>query len=225
MKNNADSIVAISEYVNKSCVDKFHLDASKVHTVYNGVDCSLYIPGKYIPKKHMELIYVGRLFPGKGVHVLIRAITKMQDPDKVRLTVVGTGSSLNELKKQVEQSEKSINIRFLGARMDIPELLKAADFFVHPAILNEGFGITLIEAMACGVPCIAFHKGAIPEIINSGKNGFIVNEDNAEGLAAQLNDCISFVRTPEYIDMRKQARVDAEHFDIRNMVSSLEKLY
>lgn len=225
MKNASDAIVAISEYVNKSCVSKLNLNPLKVHTVYNGVDCNLYTPGKYTPSKYMELIYVGRLFPAKGVDILIDAITKMEDPSKVRLTVVGSGPSLDELKEQVERSEIPIEVRFLGSRLDIPELLKAANFFVHPAILNEGFGITLIEAMACGVPCIAFNKGAIPEIIDSGKNGYIVNEDNVEALAAQLNTCISFVGTPEYIKMRRQARIDAERFDIRNMVCNLEKLY
>ena len=79
--------------------------------------------------------------------------------------------------------------------------------------------------MACGVPCIAFNKGAIPEIVDSGKNGFIVNEDNVEALTAQLNACISFVGTTEYLNMKKRARADAENFDIRNMVSNLEKLY
>lgn len=225
MKKAADAIVAISEYVNKSCVKKFNLDPSKVHTVYNGVDCSLYFPGCYNLDKRMKLIYVGRLFPAKGVDILIEAIKRLDDPSKLQLTIVGNGPSLGQLKEQVKHSGKLIQVSFLGARMDIPDLLKTADFFVHPAIWNEGFGITLIEAMACGVPCIAFNKGAIPEIIDSGKNGYIVNEDNVEALAAQLNTCISFVGTPEYIKMRRQARIDAERFDIRNMVCNLEKLY
>lgn len=225
MKDAADSIVAISKYVNKSCVDQFDLNPLKVHTVYNGVDCNLYVPGNHNPGNCMELIYVGRLFPAKGVHILIDAIAKMDDPSKVRLTVVGIGPSLNELKKQVQNAERPIDVKFLGARMDIQELLNTADFFVHPAILNEGFGITLIEAMACGVPCIAFNKGAIPEIIDSGRNGFIVQSDCAEALAAQLNACVSFIGTKEYLDMKKQAREDARKFDIRNTVSDLEKLY
>lgn len=49
-------------------------------------------------------------------------------------------------------------VQFLGSRTDVPQLLQAADLFVHPATCQEGFGITLIEAMASGVPCLAFPK-------------------------------------------------------------------
>ena len=64
-------------------------------------------------------------------------------------------------------------ISFEGKSNRVRDYLYAADVFVHPARCPEGFGITLVEAMATGLPCIAFEKGAIPELITSGREGFL----------------------------------------------------
>ena len=118
-------------------------------------------------------------------------------------------------------------MQFLGRRTDVPQLLQQADLFVHPAVWEEGFGITLIEAMASGVPCLAFPKGAIPEIIGPEIDGFLTEEVSAAALTAGINRALElFTKAPHHWHtLCKNARQKAELFSIERTVAQLEALY
>ena len=143
---------------------------------------------------------------------------------EIRLMVVGRGPQQDELKEQARMLGVEDKVTFYGLRMDIPDLLLKADYFVHPAILNEGFGITLIEAMSVGLPCIAFRKGAIPEIISDDVNGFILDETSDDVLAETLRKCVSIRNTDRYKELSDNARITSEKFSIQEMVNDLSEI-
>ena len=216
-----DGCIAISDSVNKSIKDICG-DNSKVYTIYNGVDVDKFIYTKRenvnIPPK---LIFVGRLISQKGVSLLIRALGLLKMD--CELHIIGDGPERGELESLTKELNLQSKVYFAGTQWDINERLQNSDIFVHSAVCNEGFGLTLIEAMATGVPCIAFNKGAIPEIIQNNVNGFLVDETNSENLSVKIDEVIKIMtEQPElWAEICCEARKRAEFFNIRKYVEEL----
>ncbi len=116
-------------------------------------------------------------------------------------------------------------VEFLGMRRDVPELLWQSDVFVHLPEWQEGFGITVIEAMAAGLICIVNDHGALPEIIQDNVNGFVIRKDIYifKKVLCELAD--SKRKKESCIDnVREKARERAEDFSIERYVKELEML-
>ncbi len=221
---HADARIAISNYVKKSASKVFGVSPNEIQVVYNGVDTSKFKRRVIEKTDVVEFIYVGRLFSSKGIQVLIEAFSHIENLSPLHMTIVGAGPQQKELEDQVKALGLSNKVLFLGSRMDVPELLLKADYFVHPAIWNEGFGITLIEAMSAGLPCIAFKRGAIPEIIDNNRNGYVIEKIDARLLAETLVKCVEDRKTDKYVAMADNAVKTAQKFNISEMVSNLESI-
>lgn len=224
---------AISNCVKESYLKAYGYKEDKITVIYNGINCSKFFTnrienGSPLP---FRIIYVGRVFASKGIHVLINAISRLDREIQKNITVkiVGQdrGTYTEEMMELTKQKGLDGVIEFTGARLDIPELLSESDLFIHPAICEEGFGITLAEAMASYLPCIAFRKGAIPEVIDDRINGFIVDEAKSESLAKAIENTYKlFIENrEEYNIFRENARKKAETFSIERTVKTLEELY
>ena len=225
MQKRCDKVIAISEFVKKAGMEAYELPEEKIEVIYNAVDLNRFKPSSRIHTGGvMKLIYVGRLIPEKGVHLLLEALSMLPENLPVQTQIVGYGVELEHLKMLAEDLGVAEKTEFLGKRSDVPQLLEQADFFVHPATCQEGFGITLIEAMACGIPCIASRGGAIPEIITDG-TGFMFELGAAADLARKIMEAYHVNQTSEYEIMCKSTRKRAERFGISDMVQKLEALY
>lgn len=226
MHRCCDKVFAISEFVKTAGMEAYALPPEKIAVVYNGVDLSRFSAVQDRPANpRMELIFVGRLIREKGVHLLLEAISKLPPEVRCHATIVGFGDVYEELTSQAKELNLEDRVDFLGKRMDVPALLRNADYFVHPAICQEGFGITLIEAMAVGKPCIAFRGGAIPEIISDGTDGFMAEMASVEDLVKKLCQAYALYATDAYSRMSDAARKKAETFNIQDMVNQLESFY
>jgi len=226
MHRCCDKVFAISEFVKMAGMEAYGLKEEKIAVVYNGVDVDRFSAEQEMqPHSGTELIFVGRLIREKGVHLLLEAMSRLPAEVNCHATIVGFGSEYENLRSQAESLNLDGRVDFLGKRMDVPQLLQKADWFVHPAIWQEGFGITLIEAMAAGKPCIAFCGGAIPEIITDGADGFLVELGSAEALAESIIKACAMKEKPDYMAMTEAARKRACDFRIQNMVEQLEAWY
>lgn len=225
MQKRCDKVIAISEFVKKTGIAAYDLPPEKIAVIYNGVDISKFrVPEASCRNSHVELIFVGRLIREKGVHLLLEALSQLPEDMRVHATIVGFGPEYENLQKQAEEQHLKARVDFLGKRMDVSELLAKADYFVHPATLQEGFGITLVEAMASGKPCIASNGGAIPEVLDE-TTGFLFSLGSVADLKEKIAEACSVHGTAQYKTMSKAARKRAEFFDIDTMVSRLESLY
>lgn len=223
-----DYAVAISESVKQSFV-KLLGNEEKIKVVYNGMDTNKFTPAP-LPKSNIfEIIYVGRVFRAKGVHLLVEALAHLPETSSIHLNIVGKYAEKygNMLKASIEENNLQEKISLCGAQTNVNTWLQKSNLFVHPAIINEGFGITLAEAMACGVPCVAFDEGAMREIIEDGKNGFIAEEQTAASLAKQMEKIYTlWQQEPQtYEKMCRYAHQSAQKFSIENTVKKLESLY
>ena len=226
--NAADYCVAISKSVKQSYIDMYGFDENKCRVVYNGIDLNKFYTNRLDSVDCIfNIIYVGRIIPVKGVHLLLDAMAKNSANDNIKLTIVGNAYDDygEKLQKQVQNLGIENKIEFTGPRLDIPDLLANADLFVHPAIWDEGFGITLAEAMASYLPCVAYNKGAIPELIDNNINGIIVDDCNAQELAAAIERLYSIKDSQEYKNMRINASKKAQLFSIEKCRDRLESLY
>lgn len=226
MHRCCDKVFAISEFVKTAGMDAYGLPAEKIAVIYNGVDIQQFSgTGNRENRQRMELIFVGRLIKDKGVHLLLDALAQLPQEILCHASVVGFGSEYERLVQQAETLGLQERVDFLGKRMDVPELLQQADYFVHPAIWQEGFGITLVEAMASGKPCIAFRGGAIPELISHGTDGFLVEMASVPDLANTIRTAWQQYNTDAYRQMSDSARKKAQSFHIQDMVMRLESFY
>ncbi|MGB9980641.1 glycosyltransferase family 4 protein [Methanobacterium sp.] len=184
--NNANSVIALTEHMKK---EMQKISAKEVLVIPNGIDMNkfndLSLSFKSLDTK--TIIFVGNLRPEKGLIYLIEAMEHITNKDvNTQLLIVGGGPQEESLKKLVNK----LNIKgvlFLGevTNDEVPFYLKNSDIFVLSS-LQEGFPNVLLEAMALGLPVVATDVCGITEIIEDGKNGFIVRPKNSKEIAEKI---------------------------------------
>jgi len=168
---------AVTHWVSASRYNARQVEARYgrlVRVIHNGVDTDRFRP--YPRQETVRLRYgagggdclvvsVGRLVGWKGVRVVIEALAGL--PENIRYLVVGSGPELENLKAQVQQLGLGDRVHFAGrvANAELPQLLSQCDLYVQPSVGEEAFGISVVEAMACGLPVLASDNGGLPEIV------------------------------------------------------------
>lgn len=221
---NADGVIAVSNSVKKSLVNKFRVRPSKITVIYNGVPIEKFKVNnsKKIEKSEIELIYVGRLIKEKGVQNTLHALASISKNNRFHFTVVGDGSYRHELEMLAKNLGIDSQVSFIGTRSDVRELLSEANIFIHLPEWEEGFGIAVIEAMANGLVCICGNKGALPEIIENGVNGFLVDSDDWSKVAEMIEKISIGIGTDEIDSLRNRAIERAEEFSIEKFTQQLD---
>ena len=199
-----------------------------VTQIYNGVD---FVSGQNgggegnirqelnLPESALLIGTVGRLDPIKDQAGLIEVFSKLRESlADCHLLIVGDGPERKNLKqKQVE------GVHLLGMRADVTDILKSLDVFVLPS-LNEGISNTILEAMAAGLPVVATAVGGTPELIETEKNGLLVESRDYPALTAAL------LRYAKDKDMRvEHGRINSaiirEKFSVLAMVANYESVW
>ena len=220
----ADRIVAISNSVKESLVHYFKIKEDKIRVIYNGVNTEKFSSDIQKRKSYSKIIYVGRLIEKKGVQLTLDELSNLSPETKFYFMIVGDGDYREELEKYVKRKHLEGKVSFWGTRNDVAELLKESDIFIHMPLLEEGFGITIIEAMAAGLICICNDRGAIPEIIDNGVNGFILDHNKAGALSELLNRIFYAENHNKLNEIGMNAVNSAKKYSIENFSQSLDKL-
>ncbi|WP_432629598.1 glycosyltransferase family 4 protein [Brotaphodocola sp.] len=220
----SDGIIAISKWVKQSVLSNVSIPEKKIKVIYNGVVCPENI-GVINGKLHrpVQLIYIGRLIEKKGVQVLLDAYSKIAEKDNYQLNIIGDGPYKQDLEKRAKMLGLEHNVLFHGMQRNIDEWLRNADVFIHPAIWEEGFGISIIEAMSYGKICIASRKGAIPEIITDGDNGFLVESGNSDELVKKIIDVCSNITEEQRAQIANNAKDHVQKFSINRLLQTLHE--
>ena len=192
-----DRLVAVSEFVKELLRKRFRIADSRIQVIPNAVDPSPFERVDSQAVRHLRevlgisgkskvLITVGKLNPPKGHRYVLEALASLcRESSDLLWLVVGEGISRVELEEQVQKEGLQRYVRFLGLRSDVPELLALSDLFVFPS-LSEGLPFVLLEAMAAGKPCIGFRIGPMPEVIDDGKTGFVVEPFSSAAFTAAI---------------------------------------
>lgn len=224
----SDCMVAVSNFVKQSYCEEFGINKDKVKVIYNGID-TLQNANRFC-RKHSErnvikLLYVGRLIKVKGVHILLDAVKKLTDREEnVELEILGDGSMRMEYERMAEELGIMDKVHFRGYVLDKQKYYENADIFVCPSIWQEAFGISIIEALAQGLICVASNVGGIPEIIEDGKDGFLVQSGNDSELAEALLKAKKCAKSPMHEEMQNKAIQKSQEFKIDQTINGLQKL-
>jgi glycosyltransferase involved in cell wall biosynthesis len=186
-----------------ACSDSCVLTGSvkgKWATVYNAIDFSKYELSKTV-SNNAPLIFLGRLDRVKGAHTAIKLAKSTNNQLIIAGNVSHTADDYDYFKTVIEPQVDNEQIIYAGPLNDIEKnkWLGQAKALLFPIEWDEPFGLVMIEAMACGTPVIAFKKGSVPEVIENGITGFIVND------AGQMEQKIAEIDTIDRSLCRKAA--------------------
>jgi glycosyltransferase involved in cell wall biosynthesis len=196
----------------------------RVRVIRNGIDVIRQDGTINREPVRSRVVAVGRLTPVKDLPTLLRAARIVADANpSFRLDVVGDGPSRLALERLRRELHLERQVTFHGARDDVRGVLSEAKLFVQSS-LSEGISLTLLEAMAEGVPIVATHVGGNPEVVDHGVTGLLVAPASPEWLAAAM---LTILENPRLAQrMSDAARTRAERcFDVRQMAASYEALY
>ena len=135
------------------------------------------------------LLSVGELNENKNHSIVIKSLGALQD-SKIHYYIAGTGTLKDLLIRTAEDNNVGDKVHLLGYRTDIPELLKSADIYVLPSI-REGLNVSLMEAMASGLPCICGNIRGNTDLIESGIGGYLVSPTNEDEYCACIKRIIN----------------------------------
>jgi glycosyltransferase involved in cell wall biosynthesis len=226
--HQASQMVCVSRNWQERMLN-FGCPPEKVRTNYLGID-SRFFDGNRGQFDPLSIIYVGRLIRRKGTHTLLDAFGILLDRGlKANLTIVGDGLEGDKLKASA--TERNLPVNFLGKKTpaEIRELLRKTAVLCAPSTTAEGemaeaLGLVLLEAQAMGVPVVGTRNGGIPETIDDGKTGFLVDQESAPQLADALAKLLGNEPVNRAFGERARAFV-GEKFDIARSHHSLEDLY
>lgn len=224
----SDKIIFVSKAGKKSCMSAFDIAEDKAVVVYNGIGRDKIQQGKnnvISPKEPYRVTYIGRLERVKGVHLLLEAVNKLKNEYSSEVSIVGTGTEKENLKQLTQTLKIDHIVTFYGQQQDVIPFLKNTDIFVYPSVWQEVFGISLVEAMAFGIPCITNRVGGIPEIIEDGKSGFLCEAVTAEALMVQMRKVIHLIQSDDIKKISINAKIRAEQFSILHTVDGLRDVY
>ena len=188
--SHAASVIALSRHLRD--LAQLTTPQLDIKVIGNAVDAAMF-PKKpaSIHPDPIRLICVCRLVKRKGLIYLIDAMREMRNDD-VTLQIVGTGDNRKEIESLIDQSDVAHNITMVGyvPRECLVDYYHDADVFVLPS-LSESFGQVIVEAMSCGLPVVASRVGGIPETIEHGVNGLLVEPASSQALVSAIRRLIS----------------------------------
>ena len=225
-----DKIICVSQVVKDFVIRHERIAEIKTVVIKNGItQISGQTPGQResfgVEKKDILIVCVASLLGNKGHEILLQALVLLRKTiPEIKCLIVGEGLMEGGLKKQATELKLDKHVRFLGVRNDVPSILKACDIFVLPSLYREGLPVSILEAMAYGLPVVASRVGGVPEVITDHVNGLLVSPANAPELAQSL---LRLILDP---DLRKRLSEQAhndftEKFEAKVMIRQIEQLY
>ncbi|MFO1008260.1 MAG: GT4 family glycosyltransferase PelF [Planctomycetaceae bacterium] len=218
----AARVVGVSEDAAALCRGEDPWAAGKTQVIWNGIDTSRFVYRG--PAAAPVAISVARLSPEKDFPTLLQAVSLVvRDVPDFKLMMIGNGAERAKLEALAGSLGITSNVDFLGERKDVPELLAQAGFFVSSS-KSEGISLTILEAMAVGLPVVTTRVGGNPEIVLEGETGYLVPDQNPEALAAAMLKMLSQREVWPAMGERGRQRVE-QQFEIRTMIRQYEELY
>jgi glycosyltransferase involved in cell wall biosynthesis len=193
-----DAVVAVSPQIQATLLQA-RVPGDRVHLIANGLDAPSANPLARdavrrelgVPDRCCLVVAIGRLDAAKGNSLLLRAVADLPPGiDEWSLAVVGDGAEREYLPGLAAELGLAGRVSFLGYRLDVADILAAADLFVLPSLM-EGLPMVLLEAMAAGRAIVATTVGAIPEVVVDRVQGLLVAPGNVGALASAVGRCLA----------------------------------
>lgn len=230
--HRADAVIALSSQL----ADELRVacfSPMRIVRIPNGVDHHRFVPVDETTRRARQaalgaagpvLTFVGRLHAQKDVAALLHAAARLQEEwPQIHVLLVGEGPEEDALRRLAGELGLKEQVSFTGSVADVIPYLDATDVFVHPS-RAEGMPGSLLEAMACGLPCVATHIGGTVDIITDGENGFLVPPGDAWSLGAAIARLLEDPALARRLGARARATVEAR-FTMAGVAQQYAALY
>lgn len=180
------NIIAVSKAVRDELIEWYHYKG-EVTVIPNGIDTNMFQPSKKRNAKK-RVLFCGRLIAWKGPGFVIKAMPQVlnQHPDvSFVFGVVGDRKPYLRMLEEMGIPQEHFEFRYVNYQ-DMPQFYNSGDMLVLPSLL-EGFPMTILEAMACGLPVVASNVGDVAELVQDGVTGFLLDRGDYEALADRIN--------------------------------------
>ncbi|EMI56915.1 glycosyltransferase [Rhodopirellula sallentina] len=228
-----DRCVAVGNNVKQALIDKEGIAAARIDVVYNGINLERFArceqarqqsrQGLELEPDDVAVFQVARLNPLKDHATAVLAWTHLKDVPHVKLVIVGDGELRASTEELIQQHGLEDQVCMLGTRYDVAEIINAADLMMLTSI-SEGIPLTLIEAMANGLPCVASRVGGVPEVIVDGENGYLIESGDVHGFSSSIRRLSAEQGLRERLGSNAKARA-FEHFSDQVMHDAYHQLY
>ncbi|MBO0696027.1 MAG: glycosyltransferase family 4 protein [Verrucomicrobia bacterium] len=232
-RHGCSNVVADASAIKRDLVQNHGVDPSKIEVIGSAVDLEKFKPPRDRMKFRREISVcaetplignIGMIRPDKGQLILVEAvpIVLAEQPD-ARFVIVGQGTGILKrginVRNAIDRAKLADKVIMAGYRWDTPDVYAACDMIVIASLRTEASPIVLREAFASGRPVIATKVGDIPEIIEHGQNGLLIDPGNSQALAAAI---LEFIRDPQLAAScaANGLRYAKEHFSFEEMMKA-----
>lgn len=219
---SGSEVVVPSAAVARFARDHIRLPDQRVHVVANGIDALRFSPPEVPAAVGPELVVVwlGLLVHVKRVELLLEAVSRVGG---LRLVVAGDGPLRARVERAVDRLRLTGRVDLLGAVRDVPGLFARAELFVLSSAA-ENCPLSLLQAMACGLPVVATSVGGVPEVVRDGVDGLLVPADDVEALAEALRRLVADPDRRRRMGLAARVRIE-DGYTIETCVDGLERIY
>ncbi|MBF8293984.1 MAG: group 1 glycosyl transferase [Bacteroidetes bacterium] len=224
----SDGVTAVSRFLKEKTLTNYGIDKD-IEVIPNFVDTRKYYrnPEEDV-RKHFAspnekiLVHTSNFRPVKRVPDVIRIFDEVLKKLPARLVIIGDGPERSQCELLSRELGIHEHVKFLGKQTDVIHILSLADLFLMPS-QSESFGLSALEAMACGVPVISSSVGGLPELQVHGQTGYIAEIGDIERMAKYAIDLLS--NSSKHQIFAKAARERALEFDASKIVTQYEQYY
>ena len=218
-------LFTVSEAARRFLVEHVGLAEGRIRVIPNGIDTVRFAPVPPGPRRGRLVVgTAGSLTPVKNQELLMRSCADLfaRGAD-FEIRLAGDGPERSRLLDLAEALRLADRVQFLGHVDDMPAFLHSLDIFVLPSH-SEAHPNALLEAMACGLPCIATRVGGMPEVLDGGRAGLLVDANDQQGLAAALESLIGSPHRRAALGEVGRSRV-CQRYGLDQMLKAYASLY
>src|SRR5712672_858173 len=224
----SDGVTAISHYLKQRTLDDFDIK-HPIEVIPNFVNCDLYyrkenpaLRAQWAPDGEPILMHLSNFRPVKRVTDVVEIFALVRETIRAKLVLIGDGPDRGAAEYIVRKKKLTRDVHFLGKQDRVYQHLAQADLFLLPSDM-ESFGLAALEAMACEVPVVATNVGGLPEVVEHGVDGFLVEPGDVKEAGRCATEILS--RADRGREMGQRARLNAKRKFCANDVIPLYEHY
>jgi len=227
--DQSDAVTAVSASLRDDTRRQMPVK-SDIEVIPNFLDCSFHrrtpdpaLRKRFCAPEEKLVIHISNLRPVKQVDAVVRIFARIKEQVPARLLIVGEGPELGKAEQLIQELGVKAHVELIGESQDVIALLSISDLFLLPS-LEESFGLSALEAMACGVPVVAANVGGLPEVVVDGVTGFLHPPAYVAQMAASA---IRILAEPalHFLMAEEGVRLATERFSASRIVPIYEALY
>jgi N-acetyl-alpha-D-glucosaminyl L-malate synthase BshA len=226
--NNSDAVTAVSHSLKVDTLEYFDINRP-IEVIHNFIDNERYaglydqaLRDSYANKEEKIITHVSNFRPVKRIDDIVRAFAKVRARIPAKLLLVGDGPDRHKIQSLCTELNTCDSVIMLGKLKKPEQILAISDLYLQ-ASEHESFGLSILEAMSCGVPAVATSVGGVPEVVEHGVSGLLSEVKDVDALADNVLKILNDDAVHE--QYKKKALQRSAQFDISNILPQYEALY